>query len=162
MFRSTMVDLSDHEQFEAAYRRLAPLGLRIAHGVLSDRAAAEDVVQDLFLQLWRYPAAYDPGRGPLRSYVALVARSRSIDRCRSMSARSSALEHLASAEEMRHQEISDSADEAAGQREALLLAYGRGLAAQEIARATDLPVGTAKSRIRLRLARVRQHLCEAA
>ena len=175
-----MADLRDREQFEAAYRRLAPTCLRIAHTVLRDRAAAEDVVQDLFLQLWRNPDAYDPARGPLRSYVAMLARSRSIDRRRSGSAKDSAFERLTHEHRTRNVRAADGADEAAlrrelarqmlskvntlpaEQRDALLLAFGRGLTAREIAHAGNLPLGTAKSRIRMGLARVRELVGEAA
>jgi RNA polymerase sigma-70 factor (ECF subfamily) len=55
-----MEDLSDRAQFEDAYRRLSPLARRVARQVLGDSAAAEDVVQDLFLGLWRNPRAFDP------------------------------------------------------------------------------------------------------
>ena len=90
------MDLSDRDQFDAQYRRLAPLCLRIARKVLGDNAAAEEVVQDLFLKLWRNPGAFDPERGSLESYVAMAARSRSIDRWRTRSAERQARERLES------------------------------------------------------------------
>src|SRR3712207_2644971 len=85
-------DLRDIHQFNEAYRRLAPLALASANRVLHDEAAAEDVVQDVFVQLWMKPHSYTPARGPLASYVSMLARSRALDRWRSRTARQSAVE----------------------------------------------------------------------
>src|SRR5215213_841846 len=78
-----MIDLKDPQQFASAYRRLAPGVRAAANQVLHDSAAAEDVMQDVFMQLWQRPDAYDPRRGSLDSYVTMVARARAIDRWRS-------------------------------------------------------------------------------
>src|SRR3954447_17673575 len=83
-------NLRDPNQFNDAYRRLAPLALASANRVLRDEAAAEDVVQDVFVQLWIRPESYNPARGSLASYVSMLARSRALDRWRSRSARQSA------------------------------------------------------------------------
>src|SRR3954463_9247199 len=88
----THPNLRDPRQFNDAYRRLAPLALASANRVLRDEAAAEDVVQDVFVQLWLKPDSYDPKRGSLASYVSMLARSRALDRWRSRSARESAVE----------------------------------------------------------------------
>ena len=175
-----MQELNDRHEFEAAYRRLAPLARRIANAVLRDDAAADDVVQDVFLHLWRRPAAFDPARGTLNTYVALLARSRSLDRRRSRSAQESALRRLADEEHGGpHPPAGDIADAAflserrgrllaavgklpADQRDAVLLAFGRGLTAREIALRGNVPLGTAKSRIRLGLEKARAELGEAA
>ena len=174
-----MTDLRDPLQFNDAYRRLAPLALASANRVLRDEAAAEDVVQDVFVQLWLRPDSYDPKRGSLASYVSVLARSRALDRWRSRSARESAAER-AETEAKVHATVSESAAEPVirrersrkllnvlgelpgDQREALLLAYGRGLTAQEIARVTEIPLGTAKSRLRLGLSKARATLEAAA
>jgi RNA polymerase sigma-70 factor (ECF subfamily) len=174
-----MTDLRDPNQFNDAYRRLAPLALASANRVLRDEAAAEDVVQDVFMQLWLRPGAFDPARGTLSSYVTMLARSRAVDRWRTRTARESAVER--SADETRaHTTDHESAAEPvirreqsgkllgaleqlpADQRDAVLLAYGRGLTAQEIARATGIPLGTAKSRVRLGLRKARETLQAAA
>lgn len=170
-----MTDLRDPLQFNDAYRRLAPLALAAANRVLRDEAAAEDVVQDVFMQLWLRPAAFDPARGTLTSYVTMLARSRALDRWRTRTAREAAVDR--SADEVRvHQSDQESAAEPvmrrershkllgaldglpSDQRDAVLLAYGRGLTAQEIAQATNIPLGTAKSRIRLGLRKARETL----
>ena len=173
-----MTDLRDPLQFNETYRRLAPLALAAANRVLRDEAAAEDVVQDVFMQLWLRPSAFDPARGSLTSYVTMLARSRAVDRWRTRGARESAVER--SAEQARvHTAEQESAAEPvirrersltllstleelpSDQREALLLAYGRGLTAQEIARATGIPLGTAKSRVRLGLRKAQEKLQSA-
>jgi RNA polymerase sigma-70 factor, ECF subfamily len=174
-----MTDLRDPVQFNEAYRELAPLALAAANRVLRDEAAAEDVVQDVFMQLWLRPATYDPSRGSLTSFVAMLSRSRAVDRWRTRSARESAVErsgeqsrvhdadHESAAEPVIRRERSlkllSVLDELpADQRDAVLLAYGRGLTAQEIARATGIPLGTAKSRVRLGLRKARETLQAAA
>jgi RNA polymerase sigma-70 factor, ECF subfamily len=175
-----MVDLGDRDQFERAYRRLAPLAAAIAHDVLADRAAAEDVVQDVFMRLWLNPRSYDPRRGSLRKYVAMVARSRSIDRRRAQSVRHAAWaraageaevggldavegpEHVVLRRERGRAALSALGRLPRGQRDALLLAYGRGLSGREVAARTGVALGTAKSQIRLGLVRARAHLSEAA
>jgi RNA polymerase sigma-70 factor (ECF subfamily) len=170
-----MTDLRDPQQFNDAYRQLAPLALASANRVLRDEAAAEDVVQDVFMQLWLRPSAFDPARGTLTSYVTMLARSRAVDRWRTRTAREAAVDR--SADEARlHSADHESAAEPvirressrkllgvlgelpADQRDALLLAYGRGLTAQEIARASGIPLGTAKSRVRLGLRKARETL----
>jgi RNA polymerase sigma-70 factor, ECF subfamily len=168
-------DLSDRAQFEAAYRRLAPLARRVADGVLRDAAAAEDVVQDVFMALWRNPSAYDPARGTLQTYVALLAQSRSLDRRRSRSAQAAAYERLAHepAPAPNGDPLVDAALRRERERHVLLavgelpadqrdavLAFGHGLSASEIASRERLPLGTAKSRIRLGLAKARAWLGE--
>src|SRR3954469_21823929 len=85
-------DLRDRRQFNEAYRRLQPLALASANRVLRDEAAAEDVVQDVLVQLWMRPNMYNSSRGSLASYVSMLSRSRALDRWRSRSARDHAVE----------------------------------------------------------------------
>jgi RNA polymerase sigma-70 factor (ECF subfamily) len=175
----SVTDLRDPIQFNEAYRRTAATARASANRVLRDEAAAEDVVQDVFMQLWLKPSLYDPSRGSLNSFVSMLARSRALDRWRSRTARDSAVERQAeqsrvlarpaesAAEPVIRRErsltILHALDELpADQRDALLLAYGRGLTAQEIARVADVPLGTAKSRVRLGLRKARVALDAAA
>lgn len=174
-------DLRDARQFDDAYKRLRPLAVASANRVLRDEAAAEDVVQDVFVQLWLRPDMYDAQRGSLASYVSMLSRSRALDRWRSRSAREHAVER---AEEAAKVDVGTQVTESAAepvirrevsrtllsaletlpgdQRDALLLAYGRGLTAQEIAKAREVPLGTAKSRVRLGLRKARAELDTAA
>jgi RNA polymerase sigma-70 factor, ECF subfamily len=165
-------DLSDPNAFERAYDEHRPRAFAAALSVTRDPGLAEDVVQDVFAQLWLRPRSFDPSRGSLRSYVTMLARSRALDRWRSQSARDAALERLTTEVGRTRSEERSAADAAieresssrvAGsvrrlpdtQREAVLLAYGRQLTASEIAAAMGVPVGTAKSRVRLGLQRLR-------
>ena len=77
-----MTDLRDPHTFDDAYRRYRPEAFAAALRVLRDPVAAEDVVQEVFAQLWRRPQFYDERRGSLGGYVALLARSRAIDHWR--------------------------------------------------------------------------------
>lgn len=167
--------LNSPTEFASAYDELHPLAVSAAQRVLRDQAAAEDVAQDVFIALWRRPSAYDPQRGSLRSYVALMARSRALDRWRTRQAREAALERSAAEQRVRHEDAESASDPVLrkdssdrilraldalprAQRQAVLLAFGRGLTAQEIAAAVDVPLGTAKSRIRLGLQKARAEL----
>jgi RNA polymerase sigma factor (sigma-70 family) len=80
--------------FTAAYVAHRQLAFSTAHRVLGDAAAAEDVVQDVFTTLWRDPSKFDAGRGSFPSFVAMMARSRAVDRVRTLNAGSAAVERL--------------------------------------------------------------------
>lgn len=166
-------------EFKHAYEEHGPAMLASAARVLRDRAAAEDVVQDVFVSLWRRPSAYDPRRGPLGSYLTMMARSRALDRWRSRTSREAAVERSAVQVRIERPQQEDAAEPVlrrdgeqrvlralerlpGEQREAVLLAFGKGLTAREIAKAAGVPLGTAKSRVRLGLAKARAELAAAA
>ena len=174
-----MTALASTSGFSAAYREHYPLALSAAYRVLQDVAAAEDVVQDVFAALWRDPHKFDARRGSLPGYVAMMARSRAVDRVRSRNAASAAADRLAVRDAEREQAVESPADSVlrrdeagrvlaavgklpAAQRDAVLMAYGRGLSTAEIATAAGVPLGTAKSRLRLGLQRTRQSVSTAA
>jgi RNA polymerase sigma-70 factor, ECF subfamily len=170
----------DQDRFAAAYRGLYGQAVRAAQSVLGDGAAAEDVVQDVFLELWRTPTLYDSSRGTLRSYVMMLTRSRALDRWRTRGARDRAARRSAAEAESTGPRAEAGADAIAirrgrsrdvlraleripdGQREAILLAYGAGLSSSQVAEAASIPLGTAKSRIRCGLTKMRDELDEAA
>lgn len=174
-----MSSLTTTAGFESAYREHYPLALSAALRVLQDAAAAEDVVQDVFAELWRHPQKFDARRGSLRGYVAMMARSRAVDRVRTRNAGSAAVDRLAVRDAERGDEMESPADSVvrrdeagrvltaltglpAAQRDAVLMAYGRGFSTAEIATAAGVPLGTAKSRLRLGIQRTRQALSGAA
>ena len=82
------------QSFSSAYAALRPCAVGAAAGVLHDTAAAEDVAQEVFLEIWRHPQKFDRGRGSLRLYVTVLARSRALDRARTESARRRAAERF--------------------------------------------------------------------
>jgi RNA polymerase sigma-70 factor, ECF subfamily len=165
-------DLRDPEAFSAAYRLLAPTARTAAMAVLRDGEAADDVVQDVFCALWTRPEMYCPDRGPLVTFVQIMARSRALDRLRSRAAAAAALDRgalearaLPDTAEPPSEEVirRDSARRILrdldglpdGQRAAVLLHHIGGLSDGELARAMQVPLGTAKSRIRLGTRRAR-------
>jgi RNA polymerase sigma-70 factor (ECF subfamily) len=162
--------LNDPLTFERVYREHRAVAFAAAVRVLRDPVAAEDVVQDSFALLWRRPRAFDARRGSLRSYIAMVARSRAIDRSRSEAVREAAAERLRDGSEALHERSAADTvierEQAAKvvslldrlppqQRDALLLAYGHELTGQEIGELVGVPTATAKSRIRLGLQKLR-------
>src|SRR5215472_16168118 len=66
----------------ALYDRYSPIVYSVALRVLGDTGAAEDVLQDVFMQLWRRPTAFDSARGSLGAWLAVIARNRAIDALR--------------------------------------------------------------------------------
>jgi RNA polymerase sigma-70 factor, ECF subfamily len=172
MQRDVSLDLRDPEAFSAAYRRFAPAAHAAAFAVLRDGEAAQDVVQDVFCALWIRPDTYRPDRGSLTTFVQVMARSRALDRARSRAAAAAALTRgvlEARARPTTSEPPSETVirrDSARamlraldglpdGQRAAMLLHHVGGLSDGELARATQVPLGTAKSRIRLGTRRAR-------
>jgi RNA polymerase sigma-70 factor (ECF subfamily) len=168
-------DLGDPANLARVYGEHASGLYGIALSVLGDGAQAQDVVQDVFLRVWRRPAAYDPDRGDLGAFLRLMARSRAVDLWREDQALGRAQERLtiqvaADPGERAHDAPALVAEQAAerrrlwaalrelppSQREAIALAYFGGLTAGEIARRARVPLGTVKSRIRIGLARLRR------
>lgn len=167
------MNLSAPAHFERAYDEHSDSVYAVALRVLGNEAAAQDVVQDVFLRLWRRPEAYDPARGGLGTYLRLMARSRAIDVVREGQATGRMVDRLKVVEALAPEGVDRPAEALerderraavraalrqlpAAQREALVHAYWRGRTAEEIARAAGLPLGTVKSRMRLGLGRLRR------
>jgi RNA polymerase sigma-70 factor (ECF subfamily) len=167
-------DLRDPETFAEWYARLAPAARATALSILRDQTLAEDVVQDVFVTLWARPEVFEPARGSIGSLVRVMARSRSLDRLRARAARESAAAGLAAEARLREpaaspEEVVVRRDEGRevlrqldrqgpGQRAAVLLHHVAGLSDREVAAATRVPLGTAKSRIRLGVRRAAEAL----
>jgi RNA polymerase sigma-70 factor, ECF subfamily len=172
------IDLRDPQAFRRAFNEHHRAVYTAAFRIVNDAGQAQDVVQDVFLRLWRRPGSFNPERGDLGTYLRLMGRSRALDLWREGQVRGRAADRLKLvAEEPRVEEHpavlterdQDRAEirEALGrlpeaQREAIVLAYWGGLSADQIARRAHVPLGTAKSRIRLGLARLRQEFPAAA
>ncbi len=152
--------------------RLILFGLLVR--ILNSREEAEDVLQEVFLQVWRRAADFDERRGRPFTWLVTLARSRAIDRLRMLASR----ERLAtSAAFSETDEVSDAALDAfrselretvAGalaqlpeeQRRALVLAYFEGLTQSEIAVRLSAPLGTIKTRMRSAMIKLRELLQE--
>ena len=174
------MNLKDPAVFAAAYDEHARTVYTTAYRVLNDAALAQDVVQDVFMRVWRRPEAFDARRGSLVTYLRLMARSRAVDVWREHQAAGRAGDRLKAETEVVVDLQADSrpatelerADEAATvraavselpqpQREAVVLAYWGGLTAEQIAERTGIPLGTAKSRLRLALGKLRLDAADA-
>src|SRR3954454_23969484 len=176
MGTTAAMDLSDPTNFARLYDEHASAVYGAALRVLGNPATAQDVAQDVFLRLWRRPGAFDARRGDIGAYLRLMARSRALDHWRSAQAGGRATDRLKIAsgrdepraddqpaqrfERGEDRRIVRDALQALpeSQREAVVLAYWGGLTAGEIAARAGVPVGTAKSRVRLGLQRMRAEL----
>jgi RNA polymerase sigma-70 factor (ECF subfamily) len=162
------------EALQQLHRRYAPLVFHLACRSL-DRAAAEEIVQDTFLAVWRNAADFDPAKGSFRTWLLSISRHRMLDELRSRSRRPQLAENLLldqaplSAEEPLPDEAlwreyqKDAVAEALAalpepQRTALRLAFFADLTHEEVAQALQVPLGTAKTRIRSGLRLLERHL----
>lgn len=155
------------------YRRHGGSLFCAALRVLSVRQLAEEVVQDVFLRLWLSPERFDPGRGSLRGFLLAQCHGRAVDIVRSESARRRRQERDANvmkAPSLVEDDVLDFvvAEQVRGavamldraERDAISLAYFGGHSYVEVAALLAIPEGTAKSRIRSGLARLRTALLE--
>ena len=157
----------------ALYDRYAFLACSIAAHVLADNAAAEEVVQDVFLEIWQNARTFNPDKGRGLSWMMTIARRRSIDRVRASQAsrerdlmvgiRDRATEFDSVSETVEVTLEHERAVRAMGrvtavQRETLNLAYFEGLSCQEIAHRLGVKLSTVKTRLRDGLIRLRAEL----
>jgi RNA polymerase sigma factor (sigma-70 family) len=157
--------------------RYGPVVLGMARRVVGETPFAEEVAQDTFLALWRRPGAFDPQRGSLQTFLATVARNKAVDLVRreeharrstealveeaaAASAEGLATEELVGIEE-RDRVRTALAQLSPVQREAIVLAYFGGRTYREVARELGIPEGTAKTRMRDGLARLRELMTNA-
>ena len=154
----------DEQAMSELYDRYAKVVYAVALRVLQDAAAAEDVLQDVFLQLWRNPDAFDSSRGSLAAWLSVISRHRSIDRLRKRRPETDIEDCvIAGGPDLRDETERTLviekvrvvlAEMSPDQRKALEMAYFEGLTHTEIAERTGEPLGTIKTRIRSGL----QHL----
>jgi len=166
----------DHQALALLYDRHARSVYSLALYILRDRAAAEDVTQDVFLQLWRDPRQYQEERGQLGPWLLRITRNRAIDLLRrhdrqgrsretdwpplepQLSDQAPELEEqvwsIALVQRL-HEALSELND---AQRQVIELAYFRGMTQREMAEALGLPLGTVKTRVRSALRRLAEIL----
>lgn len=165
----TAVARGDREAYAALYRRYGAVLLGLLLRILRSRTEAEDVLQDVFLQVWRRARDFDETRGRAFVWLATLARNRALDRLDAIASRQRTVAD-AGAVEGGHvgdpAEVASTAEEArrlaralaelpAVQRNVLLLAYFEGLTQVQIADRLRQPLGTIKSHVRLGLGRLR-------
>jgi len=156
--------------YDSTNRLVFGLVLRI----LNDRSTAEEVILDVYTQVWRQAALYDRSRGAPLAWIVTIARSRAIDRLRSGRLEQQSKESIDAVAEIRattispeestfsseRQQLIRSALDALSpeQREVIELAYYSGLSHTEIAAKLGQPLGTVKTRTRLGMMKLRESL----
>lgn len=171
----TLIANGEKEGLEVFYNRYASSVFSLARYMLKESTLAEEVTQDIFLNLWLKASSYSPQRGTPRAWFMSVAHHRIIDviRARKRSAQSTnqvAHELLdlhpsrqVGTEEQAHRNLDREhiimllADLPEEQREVIVLAYFEGYSQSEIANKLNQPLGTVKTRVRLAM----QKLCAA-
>lgn len=166
------------QAFGVIFDRHADAAFSLAYRMCGRRSAAEDIVQEAFLSLWRSGARYDPARGSVRSWVLRVVHNRAIDHFRRETVHTGrdisddgAAERVRGAtdieaEMQRHQASGQVRDALHGlpadQRRVIELAYFGGFSHSQIAEMLKLPAGTVKGRMRLGLCKLREALGDPA
>lgn len=158
----------DPNAMEAVYDRYSSVVYAVALRVLGDTGKAEDVVQEVFMQLWRNPERFDGNRGSLGAWLAVIARNRAVDVLRKRHFESDIEDIVVSVEP----DLASEADRSRAaktvrdalngmhpaQRQALEMSFFEGLTHTEIAATTGEPLGTVKTRIRAGLLALRKAL----
>jgi RNA polymerase sigma-70 factor (ECF subfamily) len=162
----------DEAALAQLYDRYRAILFGLLMRILNNREEAEDVLQEVFLQVWRKAADFDENRGRPFTWLVTLARSRGIDRLRTLASRERVAE--AGAREV-SEEISDAATDALKseqrglvsdalaklpdeQKRPIMLAYFDGLTHSEIATRLGAPLGTVKTRMRTGMIRLRELL----
>ena len=156
----------DESAMATLYDRYSSIVYSVALRVLGDTGPAEDVLQEVFMQLWRNPHVFDSSRGNLGAWLGVIARNRAIDALRKRRPETDIADVVVSVEP----NLADDAERARAmeevrgalgsmppaQRSALEMAYFEGLTHTEIAVKTGEPLGTVKTRIRAGLLALRK------
>jgi RNA polymerase sigma-70 factor, ECF subfamily len=163
----------DEAAFAALYDATAPRLFGLVLRVVRDHAMSEEVTQEVYLDVWRQSARFDPGRGSAMSWLMTIAHRTAVDRVRASEAsRRRDDAHAVTSREVEFDTTAESAQASLeaqrvrralttltdAQRHAVELAYLGGYTHTEVARLLDLPLGTAKTRIRDGLIRLRDTL----
>jgi RNA polymerase sigma-70 factor (ECF subfamily) len=162
----------DPRALEELFDRYTPVLYPFVKRILRSGADAEDSLQDVWLQVWRRSATYDPRRGTVAAWLLTVARSRALDRYRSLASRRQAEgktdpdpihppvdpAHAAASGQQSARIREALAQLQPQQREVLEIAYFQGLSQTEIATRLSAPLGTVKSWTRQGLMRLRELL----
>jgi len=155
----------DQSAMSELYDRYSKVVYAVALRILQNAQSAEDLLQDIFLQLWRNPGAFDASRGSMAAWLAVISRNRAIDRLRQRRPETDIEECIVAgthdlAEETEHNLVVEKVRQVLAQmnpdyRKVLELAFFQGLTHNDIAEKTGQPLGTVKTRIRAGLQQLR-------
>jgi RNA polymerase sigma-70 factor (ECF subfamily) len=164
----------NQEAMADLYDRTSALIYGLALRMLGEKCAAEEITQDVYMQVWRKAETFDPARGSVLSWMVTIARSRALDKLRASKARLSREddsesvdffrdpspdpEHASSESERVRFVRQLLSDLPTNQRNMIELAFFSGLTHSEIATRTGLPLGTIKARIRTGMIQLREQL----
>ncbi|NNN29691.1 sigma-70 family RNA polymerase sigma factor [Streptomyces sp. S3(2020)] len=167
------VALGEEEAFASVYDLVAGPVLGVVRAVLRDQAQSEEVAQEVLVEVWRTAARYRRDRGTAINWILTLAHRRAVDRVRSVEA-AAARDHKAALLEQtpEYDEVTEQVEARLEreqvrrclrtlteiQRQAVTLAYYRGLTYRQVAEALTLPLGTVKTRLRDGLIRLRDCL----
>ncbi len=167
----------NHAAFEALYNSCSTKVFGLTHQILRDHAQAEEVTQDIFVQIWIQAARFDETRGSAIAWIMTLTHRRAVDRVRTSQARRNRDTANYTTDFMRDFDpVPEQAEVNAEtrlvrtcltsltklQRESIVLAYFDGYTHAEISVLLALPVGTVKTRIRDGMIKLRSELTEAA
>ena len=164
----------DEAALSTMYDRYAPMLFGVLMRILRDEQAAEEILQDLFLQLWRNANRFDASRGSLSGWLLVIGRNRAISRLRGRGSRevleeadgdyasvfvsAQNLEDEAARTQLMNRLTTAIATLPPEQRQAVELAYFEGMTQSEIATRTGAPLGTVKTRVRTAMQSLKQIL----
>jgi RNA polymerase sigma factor (sigma-70 family) len=173
-----LVAQNDADALEALYDRYGKVAYSLARRILTDATLAQDVVQEVFLSLWRNAGRFDAGRGTLATYLLSMTHHRAVDAVRREENLRrwrttdevlefepdprAGVEDEVEAAERREQVRAALAELPPAQREALALAYFGGYTQREVASLVGVPLGTVKTRMAAGMRKLKDSLSDAA
>jgi RNA polymerase sigma-70 factor, ECF subfamily len=158
-----LVARGDTDAFERVFSQLCPRVMQVAYMVLRDHALAEEVAQEVMVEVWRTAALFDPSRAAAVTWAGMIAHRRAVDRVRSSESdrrrdRNCAIEQTLVRAEDDYPGVEEREQAqkvwlaltslTERQRQCLVLAYYGGYTYRQVADELQLPLGTVKSRIR--------------
>ncbi len=168
----SLADGGDAEAFAGLYDRHGRAAYSLAYRMMGERQAAEDLVQDAFLNVWRAAGSYRAEKGSVRTWVLSIVHNRGIDQLRATATRRRTQDKVeveapasqpseAFSETWRNSQREQVREALqvlpSEQVQVLKLAYYSGYTHTEIAELLDLPLGTVKGRMRLGMKKIREH-----
>ncbi|MDB5192382.1 MAG: polymerase sigma-70 factor [Segetibacter sp.] len=159
----------DEQAFIYLYDNYSKALFTVIHGIIPQKDAADDILQEVFVKIWQYISTYDSGKGRLYTWMLNIARNRAIDAMRSKDANKQAKtitlednvypgEVMINIKDLGLQKVLNGLPKES--RKLLELSYFMGYTQDEISKMLQIPIGTVKTRIRTTLISLRKILGE--